>query len=133
MNTTMTASKKAIQTVKMFLLSTAIVLTMVQCSEEEIIAEQVVEDDMATEMMSESADVASISVSGLYTEIKGDVQCSTCTYIVAASETTVDGRELGLRPGNIVCIKKSLKYPALDFVNMEGTEESPIIIGYCAE
>ena len=129
----MTTMKKAIKTAKTFLMSTAIVLTMVQCSEEEIVAEEAVTEDMTTEIASASADVASISVSGLYTEIKGDVQCSTCTYVVAPGETTVDGNELGFKPGSVICLKKSLKYPAIEFVNMEGSESSPIVIGYCAD
>lgn len=129
----MTTIKEVIKSAKTLFLSTAIIFTMVQCSEEEIIAEDTITADIATEITSESADVASISVAGLYTEIKGDVECSTCTYIVDPRETTVDGNELGLKPGAVICLKKSLKYAALDFVNMEGTEASPIVIGYCAE
>jgi hypothetical protein len=130
---TMTTIKKAFKTTKTLFLSAAIVFTMVQCSEEEIVAEQTITEDLTTEIASETADVASISVSGLYTEIKGDVPCASCTYVVGTGETTVDGQELGFKPGNVICLKKALKYSSLDFVNMEGTEESPITIGYCAE
>ena len=129
----MTTIEKAINAAKMFLLSSALVLTLVQCSEEEIVAEQTVAEDMTTEITSETADVASISVSGVYTEIQGDVPCNTCTYVVDPGETTIDGNELGFKPGNVICLKKALKYSALDFVNMEGTEANPIVIGYCAE
>lgn len=115
------------------MLSTAIMFTMVQCSEEEIVTEESLQQDMTTEMASESAEVGSLSVSGLYTEVQGDVKCATCTYVVDPSEKTVDGKELGLKPGSVVCLRKALKYSSVDFVNMEGTEENPIIIGYCAE
>lgn len=119
--------------VKAIFFSAAIMLTLVQCSEEEIVAEQNIDEDMTTEMMSESVDVASISVAGVYTEIKGDVACSSCTYVVAPAETTIDGKELGFKPGSVICLKKAWQYSSVDFVNMEGTEANPIVIGYCAE
>lgn len=118
---------------KTLVMAAAIVLTMVQCSEEEIVAQESVSEDIATQMTSETAEVGSLSVSGLYTEIQGDVECSTCTYIIDPKETTVDGNELGFKPGSVICLRKALTYSSIDFVNMEGTEDSPIVIGYCAE
>ena len=129
----MTTIEKALKTVKTLCFAAVLVFAMVQCSEDEIVSDQAVDQDMTTEMTSISADVASISVAGVYTEIQGDVQCSTCTYVIDPNETTVDGQALGFKPGSIICIKKALKYSALDFVNMEGTEQNPIVIGYCAD
>jgi hypothetical protein len=129
----MTTISKALKTLKTLLMSTAIVLTMVQCSEEEIVADASLSEDATTQMTAETADVGSLSVSGIYTEIQGDVACASCTYVVDPKETTVDGKELGFKPGSIICLRKALKYTSVDFVNMEGTEENPLIIGYCAE
>lgn len=129
----MATIERALKSVKSIFFSTAIVLTLVQCSEEEIVAEESIVEDMTTEIMSEAVNVASISVEGVYTEVQGDVSCNTCTYVVAPAETTVDGKELGLKPGSVICLRKSLQYSSVDFVNLEGTEENPIVIGYCAE
>lgn len=129
----MKAFNKIIKSVKTVIYSTAVVLTLVQCSEEQIIAQELTSEDVATQMMAESAEVGSLSVSGLYTEVTGDVACATCSYFVDPKETTVDGIELGFKPGSVICLRKALKYGSVDFVNMEGTEGNPIIIGYCAE
>jgi hypothetical protein len=129
----MTTISKALKSIKTLVMSTAIVLTMVQCSEDEIVADATLAEDATTQMTAESAEVGSLSVSGLYTEIQGDVPCASCTYLVDPKETSVDGQELGFKPGSIICLRKALKYSSVDFVNMEGTEENPIIIGYCAE
>ncbi|HEY0656529.1 MAG TPA: hypothetical protein VGD65_25525 [Chryseosolibacter sp.] len=112
---------------------TIVILTMAKCSEEEIIVDELAVEEPSTYMASEAAEVGSLSVSGVYTEVQGDVPCATCSYIVDPTEATVDGNELGLKPGSVVCLRKSLKYSSVDFINMEGTENSPIIIGYCAE
>lgn len=129
----MTTISKVMNRVKTLVMSAAIVLTMAQCSEEEIVAQESTTEDIATQIASETAEVGSLSVSGLYTEIQGDVTCSACTYIVDPKETTVDGNALGFKPGSVICLRKALKYSSVDFVNMEGTEDNPIIIGYCAE
>jgi hypothetical protein len=129
----MTTMSNVIKSIKNLGMAAAIVLTMVQCSEEEIISQESASADLATEITSEGAEVGSLSVSGLYTEIQGDVECSTCTYIVDPKETTVDGNELGFKPGSVICLRKALKYSSVDFVNMEGTADSAIVIGYCAE
>ncbi|HEY0744637.1 MAG TPA: hypothetical protein VGD40_24385 [Chryseosolibacter sp.] len=124
---------KTFQVIRTFGLSLAIIIGLSQCSEEQIVVEQRASDKPATVATIETADVASVSVTGLFTEVIGDVACATCSYVVTTGEKTVDGKELGLAPGSVVCLKKSLSYPSIDFVNMEGTEENPIVIGYCSE
>lgn len=124
---------KVIKSVKALLVATTIIFTMVQCADEEIVVQETLADDINTYANAEVVEVGSLSVSGLYTEIEGDVVCATCSYLVDPKETTVDGKVIGLKPGSVVCLRKSLKYGALDFINMEGTEEEPIVIGYCAE
>jgi hypothetical protein len=129
----MKAFTKAIRLGKTVVTSAALVLTMVQCSEEQIVQPKIAADEQATYAASEAANIASISVSGLYTEIVDNVQCGICSYVVAENESLIDGKALGLRAGSVICLNKSVKYPALEFVNMEGAANSPITIGYCSE
>ncbi len=125
--------KKAFYLGKTFIGSIALVVLMAQCSEDEIVTSESMGKDQSTYMVATTAEVASISVSGLYTEIVEEVACASCTYIVGERETIIDGNALGFKPGSIICLKKSLKYPALEFANMEGSEAAAITIGYCAE
>jgi hypothetical protein len=130
----MTITKRILKGFKVLSLSTAVLFGMIQCSEEQIITENSVSANaVASGGETDAIEVGSISVSGVYTEVAGDVECSTCTYIIDPSERTVDGLELGLKPGSIVCLNKKLSYPAIEFNNMEGSKENPIIIGYCAD
>jgi hypothetical protein len=118
---------------KVLSLTSALFLGMTQCSEEQIINEQQVAEDMVTEATSSTTDVASISVSGLFTEFAGEIECSTCSYMVDANEKVVDGKALGLKAGSVICLKKAVKYASVEFVNLEGSQQNPIVIGYCAK
>jgi hypothetical protein len=128
----MKAFTNILHTVKALAVTSIIMLGLTQCSEDEIISEESITEDMVTTATSTTDDVASISVTGLFTEFSEDIQCATCTYIVGPSDKVVDGKELGLQAGSVICLKKSVKYAAVEFVNLEGTQESPIKIGYCA-
>jgi hypothetical protein len=59
--------------------------------------------------------------------------CKTCTYIVSENEEVIDGQALGFKPGNIICLNKGIEYGNLEFVNFEGSVESPIIIATIGE
>ena len=65
------------------------------------------------------------------TQFSDNVACSTCTYVVADDIATIDGKELGLAPGSVICLDAAKKYGNLTFVNVDGTEEAPITIGTC--
>jgi hypothetical protein len=78
-------------------------------------------------------ETASLTVSGIYTEITENADCATCTYVVPVNATTIDGKELGFAPGSVICLDKTLQYKSLEFVNLEGTAESPITISYCSK
>ena len=87
----------------------------------------------AVEAAEETGEVASLTVSGEYTEFADQSECSTCSYVVPEGATVVDGAKLGIKPGNVICLNKDFKYNAVEFVNVVGTAESPVIIANCGE
>jgi Pyruvate/2-oxoacid:ferredoxin oxidoreductase delta subunit len=99
-----------------------------QCSEEDIVPAQTaatVED--ATEAATEAT--GSFTITGVYTTYESVEDCTTCTFFVPANSTEIDGVKLNLKAGSVICLDKAFKYGDLNFTNLEGTEESPIIIG----
>jgi len=104
-------------------------MALTQCTEEEILP--VNEQSVAEELTATAANVASLSISGLYTEFaSGEVDCKACDVIVDEKATVVDGELMKIKPGSLVCLKKAVRYPAIDFVNLVGTSDRPIIIAY---
>jgi hypothetical protein len=79
------------------------------------------------------SEIESFTVSGIYTDVTETTDCATCTYIVPANATLVDGKELGFAPGSVICLDKTIKYKSLEFTNLEGSSESPITISYCGK
>lgn len=77
------------------------------------------------------SNVGSITIEGTNTVFSDNVECSTCTYVVAEDLETIDGKELGLTPGSVICLDAAKKYGNLEFVNIDGTQEAPITIGTC--
>ncbi len=57
--------------------------------------------------------------------------CSSCTHVIAANTTTIDGHTLGFKPGDVICLDAKMKYNALIFKNIIGTRANPIIITNC--
>lgn len=116
---------------KQLIFCTALTLLFVQCSEEELISPAAVEQEVINEQteMDESMPVSSISISGTFTSFFHDVKCDACTFKIAEGTTTVDGQSI--KPGTVICLNEKIAYGSLEFVNMEGTEQQPITIGYC--
>lgn len=111
-------------------LSAASVFFMASCQDDELteISQDATTSAMAVEGES---NVASLTIEGTNTEFSDNVTCSTCTYVVAEDLEVIDGKELGLAPGSVICLDAAKKYGNLTFVNIEGTEEAPITIGNC--
>ena len=59
------------------------------------------------------------------------IECKECTYIVPADAKIIDGKELGLKPGGIIGLSSAISYGSLEFRNIVGTKEQPIIIRNC--
>jgi hypothetical protein len=57
--------------------------------------------------------------------------CSSCTYVVPAGVSIVDGKALGLQPGSVIGLDARIPYKNLKFQNINGTADQPIIIKNC--
>jgi hypothetical protein len=125
----MIVNKKFIPTLKKAMFAATDVLALMQCSEEEEFVTPAA-TDAAIEAASTTGElsVQSLTVTGSNTAFTNLNDCKTCTYIVSEKEEIVDGSVLGFKPGNIICLNKGIKYGNLEFVNIEGSVESPIVI-----
>jgi hypothetical protein len=122
-------TSKLIASLKYTLLSFALIIGLTQCTdEEELIAPIVAETVTDEESADTNSNIVSISISGVYTEMKEASTCSTCTYTVEAGTTVIDGNEISFKPGSVICLSKDVNYGTLEFTNMEGTADEPIVI-----
>ena len=113
---------------KNILVAAFAVFSLAQCTEEEIVPAQAeVSAIEAVELPVQAA--GSMTISGVFTTYEDISDCKTCTYVVPADVAIVDGKELDLKAGSIICLDKAIQYGNVDFVNLEGTEENPIRIG----
>lgn len=55
--------------------------------------------------------------------------CDSCDHIIYDPVTS--GKELNIKPGEIVCLHAKRKYSRLTLKNIAGTEEAPVIIRNC--
>jgi hypothetical protein len=122
--------RKAKSLVKISVFFVASVFFLASCQEDEFTE---VAEDVATSAtaVDGESNVASITIEGINTVFSDNVECSTCTYVVAEDIETIDGKELGLAPGSVICLDAAKKYGNLTFINVDGTEEAPITIGSC--
>lgn len=117
-----------LMSMKNILFAAFTVFTLSQCTEDEIVPQQA-ETPMAEEVEIAPAATGSMTISGVFTSYEDIEDCKTCTYIVPADLAVVDGKELGLEPGAVICLNKAIQYGDVDFINLEGTEQRPIKIG----
>ena len=103
---------------------------LASCQDEEF-AEVSEDATTAAAAASTESNIASLTITGTNTFFTQDVDCSTCTYVVAENATVIDGAALGLKPGSVICLDAAVRYGSLEFVNVDGTEEAPITIGNC--
>ena len=75
----------------------------------------------------------STMITGENTSFVGAVDCATCTYVVVPSQKVIDGEELGLKAGSVICLDNASKYGNIEFINVKGTESAPITIGTCSK
>ena len=99
-----------------------------QCTEEEVVPARAEAAPAEVAALPEQA-TGSMTIAGVYTVYESIEDCKTCTFVVPAGTTVVDGAELDLKPGSVICLNKAFEYGDVDFVNLEGTEANPIRIG----
>ncbi|MEX2230936.1 MAG: hypothetical protein WD824_02155 [Cyclobacteriaceae bacterium] len=99
-----------------------------QCTEEEIGPTQ--QEAAPTEAVTLNTEATgSMTISGIFTTYEEIKDCKTCTFVVPADLAVVDGKELGLKAGSVICLDKAIKYGDVEFINLVGTEANPIRIG----
>jgi hypothetical protein len=58
--------------------------------------------------------------------------CSSCKYTIPGNAYIVDGKLLGIKPGDVICFNAAIKYVnSITLKNMVGTATAPIIITNC--
>lgn len=118
--------------IKKILFAAFAVIVFSQCSEEEVVPAAPEASPAQAVALPEQAS-GSVTISGIYTVYEAIEDCSTCTFVVPADQAVIDGKELNLKPGSVICLDKAIKYGDVDFVNLEGTENNPIRIGTCGK
>lgn len=102
------------------LMLTAIFMGMIfQCSDEEL-------------TLTPQTSLTDSSTSSTVTTTATAVTCSSCKYVVPANVSVVDGKLLGIKPGDMICFNAATKYTnPLTFKNIVGTADNPVIITNC--
>jgi hypothetical protein len=60
------------------------------------------------------------------------VSCSSCKYVVPANATVVDGKVLGIKPGDKICFNAAMKYTnSITLKNIVGTATAPVVLTNC--
>lgn len=120
--------KNSFVSMKKIFLAAIALIALSQCTVEEIVPAQIDRSPAASESLTAAA-TGSLTISGVYTIYESIKDCKTCTFIIPANLTEIDGLELNLKAGSVICLNKAIQYGDLNFTNLEGTEESPIRIG----
>ena len=123
--------QKVFAAIKLSAIATVVFLSSCSTEEEMIAPETTSAPTTETASAAEEIEAGSLTVSGIYTEVQETTDCASCTYVVPKNATVVDGKELGFAPGSVICLDKAIRYNNLEFTNLEGTAESPIIISHC--
>jgi hypothetical protein len=124
----MIVSQKLFPALKKVMFTATAVLALMQCSEEDTLVNPVAPQATVANASTENISASSLTVTGSNTAYTTLTDCKTCTYVVSANEEIIDGKAMGFKPGNIICLNKGVKYGNLEFVNLDGTPEKPILI-----
>jgi hypothetical protein len=122
--------QKSLSLARTMLFAFFAVCLLASCQDkEEVLPADPTTEEIPDENGNLKSNIVSLTIVGENTEFAESVECTTCTYVVAKNTTVIDGQELGLKPGSIICLDKALQYGELSFVNLKGTVENPIFIG----
>ena len=130
----MIVNQKFFPALKKTMFTATAVLGLMQCSPEEELLTPAQETPIeATSINTSEASIESLTVTGVNTIFSNVKDCKPCSYVVSANEDVIDGKELNVQPGSIICLNKGVKYGNLEFVNIDGTEEKPVVIATVGE
>jgi hypothetical protein len=100
-----------------------------QCSEE-----LKIETEPAAKVETVSNDAKesdfSLTIDGVHTVLSSFHACKKCDYIVPEDVTVVDGKALGIKPGQAICLDADFKYGSVKLINLEGEAKNPIVVAY---
>jgi hypothetical protein len=127
----MIVNKKLVPVLKKVMLTASAVFALMQCSEEDELitpAGNPAIEAAQTNVANVNA-ISSLTVSGVNTTFATAKDCKTCTFVIAEGTELVDGKALGVKAGDVICLNAAFKYGSnLEFINIEGSEESPVVI-----
>lgn len=115
----MTITPTFLKAVQATIIASSILFTLSQCSEEQIVPVQ------KKTITATTPEITADSTSAL------PADCKACTYVVPAGTKVVDGLTLGLKPGSIIGLSSAIAYGSIEFHNIVGTPQQPIIIKNC--
>lgn len=119
---------KNIFSVRNFLFAAIAIFFLGSCQQEQELAEMS-NDAQVAEAAATGSNIPSLTITGENTNFVGAVESNTCTYFIDANTRIVDGNDLGLKPGDVICLDAAVKYSSLEFVNLIGSADAPITIG----
>lgn len=114
--------------IKNILFAAGTLFALSQCTEEEIAPRQATTPAAENISLTPEA-TGSMTISGVFTSYEDIQDCKTCTYVVPADVAVVDGKELNLKAGSVICLDKAIQYGDVEFINLAGTESNPVRIG----
>jgi hypothetical protein len=124
----LTSMRTNLTSMKKILVAAFALFMFSQCTEQEIVPSQSAAAPAEAVAIPMEAS-GSMTISGIFTNYEDIADCKTCTYVVPAGTSVVDGKELELKAGAVICLDKAIQYGDVDFINLEGTESHPIRIG----
>lgn len=118
--------QKSFSVVKNVFLAIVAVCFLASCQDDEIVGSPEVASTSSA--VTEESNISSLTVEGENTNFTETVECSSCTYVVDANSELIDGDQLGLKAGSVICLDAAKKYGNLSFINLRGTDQNPIVI-----
>ncbi len=110
-----------------FLISVA-VFSLSRCADEDEFISPAVLEEVAANPSNDQP--FSLNISGIHSFAEKAVDCKTCKFIVPSNVVLIDGEKLALKPGDVICLDAAVKYGSLEFINLNGKIENPIIIAH---
>ncbi|MFZ6011804.1 MAG: hypothetical protein ACOYXT_15790 [Bacteroidota bacterium] len=120
--------KKVIAAILRISLATVVAIILANCSDENINPAEAVSTEVASGLTEVPSLTTSLTITGIYTTVEDATKCASCTFIVPTDRLVIDGRELDIKPGSVICLDAARHYGNLEFINLEGTLEKPILI-----
>ncbi len=103
---------------------------LTQCTEQELAPSNAPAQPQTQTTSTIDEPVLSLTIDGVNTVLSSTTDCKACDYFVPADASVVDGKELGIKPGQAICFKANTLYGNLRLINLEGEENNPIVIAY---